>query len=559
MEGNNNENGGNINNNNENEKDNNVILDEKKKEEIKNEENKNKEIQNEDNRKNEQIKNENNKIIEEIKNKDNKNIEEEKKENKKMKFQDLFNVINKQKIELEKLITEKSKDMREKYHFALSYSNGILIIIKLFITLLFERIENSFKENNNYFQFFKNIQTIYQSLSEQINNTKSSFKTNNLKSPKIYDSGLGTVLEKTQNSISKNFKDLSNSLQNKILSKSTTNTINDKYNEIIKLKKTINSRIDKIERRRKKLQKKYTSKYEILFRTFSPEINSSKILEKPSNLDDIEDFVIIIMDFYNATNKLVLKTNLFVIDMKDLLYKVNMLFLEYTNLIKTCALIYIKESKMTFSQEIVKDLELIEKYYEDMLKPGVDQSFRIPKIFDTEESKEKMNNNLKEYKIFLKNSNRVQNEILNSEYKFKIENYVNVELFFETLVSINPQPSSLNFHDLILDKFEIKRDPGMFSSWKDCTVMFTKQNHMIIFDKPINKFFVNIFEISHVTYTKREDKKKLFLFSITVNRKSKIMNTSGTFYYDALSSEVLKKIENYFNVIEGNIKGDIKK
>jgi hypothetical protein len=37
------------------------------------------------------------------------------------------------------------------------------------------------------------------------------------------------------------------------------------------------------------------------------------------------------------------------------------------------------------------------------------------------------------------------------------------------------------------------------------------------------------------------------------------MNTSGTYYYDALSSEVLKKIESYFNIIEGNIKGDIKK
>ena len=99
----------------------------------------------------------------------------------------------------------------------------------------------------------------------------------------------------------------------------------------------------------------------------------------------------------------------------------------------------------------------------------------------------------------------------------------------------------------------------MFSSWRDCLIMFTKQNHMIIFDKPVNKFFVNLFEISKVTYIKKEDKKKTFLFSIYVNKKGKIMNSNGTYIYDALDLERIKKIESHFNIIEGSVIGGDKK
>ena len=249
---------------------------------------------------------------------------------------------------------------------------------------------------------------------------------------------MGKVLEKTQNSLSKNFEDLSNSLKNKILSKKSINLINEKYNEIEKLKKEINIKIDKIDRRRKKLQKKYTSKYELLFKIYSPELNlpNQNEIQKPTNLEEVDDFVIIVMDFFNGTNKLVLKTNLFVLEIKDLLYKVNMVFLEYSNLIKNSVLLYIQENKKIFSQDIIKDLESIEKYYEEMSKPETDQSFRIPKIFDTQNLKDQINTNLKDYQIFLKKSNRVQNEILNNDTKFRIENYVNIEIFFETLISI---------------------------------------------------------------------------------------------------------------------------
>ena len=543
----------------QNNNENNEKKEEEKKEEEKKEEEKKLEEKKEEEKKEEEKKLEEKK--EEEKKEEEKKEEEKKEEEKNVKIQDLFKVLVNKQSEIEKILSEKAKEMRDKYNFAMTYSNGINIIINLFISLLFEKLENSFKENNNFFQFFKNIQTIYQSIAQELKNTKAVFKSANQKLSKINDTGLGTVLEKTQNSLSKNFEDLSNSLKNKILSKQSINVINEKYNEIEKIKKEIKVKIDKIERRKKKLEKKYTSKYELLFHLFSPQNNLqyTKQIQKPSNLEEVEDFVIIVMDFFNGTNKLILKTNLFVLDIKDLLYKINMVFLEYSDLVKNCVLLYIQENKKIFSQEIIKDLESIEKYYEEMSKPNVDRSFRIPKIFDTQNLKDQINSKLKDYQTFLKYSNRVNNEILNNDIKFKIENYVNIEIFFETLISINPQPTNLNISDLIKDKFEIKRDPGMFSSWRECLIMFTKQNHMIIFDKPVNKFFVNIFEINKITYSKKEDKKKPFLFSIYVNQKSKIMNSSGTYIYDALDLERLKKIEGYFNIIQGSVIGGNKK
>ena len=55
-----------------------------------------------------------------------------------------------------------------------------------------------------------------------------------------------------------------------------------------------------------------------------------------------------------------------------------------------------KNSTMHLCQEIIKDLESIEKYYEEMSKPNVDRSFRIPKIFDTQNLKDQINSKLKD-------------------------------------------------------------------------------------------------------------------------------------------------------------------
>ena len=312
----------------------------------------------------------------------------------------------------------------------------------------------------------------------------------------------------------------------------------------------------KLESRRNKLKKLYSSKYEYLFNTFLPASNEENAPMRTTTFEETQDFIIIIMDFFSQINKLILKTNIFLIDFKDSIYQINIYFIEYTQLIKQAVLIYIQENKKLFNINLVKDLERIENYFEELFKPGSDQNLKINKIFDTKELKDEINTLLINYQTLIKNSKRVKSDILNNHLNFRIENYNNLENFFENLLKINPQPTLLPYDDLILNKVDIKRDPGFFSTWKECELVMTKQNHIIIFDKPITKDFVNCFEISRLDFKLRKDNKKKYLFDLVVKSKGKIANYTGSYYYDALDNEKLKSIKDMYYVLSGRKNND---
>ena len=123
--------------------------------------------------------------------------------------------------------------------------------------------------------------------------------------------------------------------------------------------------------------------------------------------------------------------------------------------------------------------------------------------------------------------------------------YSNIYLFFEWLISISPQPTQINIDDLIIKKIEIKRYSGFLRGWKDTIMIYTKQNHLILYDKPITYNFENIiqiYEIDKTNFNKKVDFKKPFLFEITVKSKGKIMEFYGTFLFDALNNENLYDI-----------------
>ena len=130
--------------------------------------------------------------------------------------------------------------------------------------------------------------------------------------------------------------------------------------------------------------------------------------------------------------------------------------------------------------------------------------------------------------------------------RFIINYYANLELFFELLLQLNPQPGPVNYDDMIKGTYFIRRDPGFFSSWKNCKIIFTKQKHALIIDEPISNNAETIFEISKVTFKRKADKKNNYLFEVTANRKGKIMTSTGTYSYDAKSENVLKEIELLF-------------
>ena len=120
-------------------------------------------------------------------------------------------------------------------------------------------------------------------------------------------------------------------------------------------------------------------------------------------------------------------------------------------------------------------------------------------------------------------------------------------LFFEWLISISPQPTDVIVDDLIIKKFDIKRDPGLFMKWRNEIMVFTRQKHIIIFEKANNFLLdnvVKVFETDKITYKKKVEKKNPYLFEIIANIKGKIMNFKGSFLFDGLNEQNVNEVSS---------------
>ena len=165
---------------------------------------------------------------------------------------------------------------------------------------------------------------------------------------------------------------------------------------------------------------------------------------------------------------------------------------------KESILIYIQESKIFFGADVNKKFEEVEKYFKKLDEEQNDNLFKLDIIYNEQKNKENILNLLQQYYELLNNSEKVKKELISDKNAFSIEKYENIILFFEWLISISPQPTDISVDDLILKKFEIKRDPGIFSKWKNEIMIFTRQNHLILFEKPNSfeiKNLIKIFEI----------------------------------------------------------------
>ena len=94
---------------------------------------------------------------------------------------------------------------------------------------------------------------------------------------------------------------------------------------------------------------------------------------------------------------------------------------------------------------------------------------------------------MQQYYVLLCNSGRVKKEHLSDRNTFSIEQYSNLLLFFEWLISISPQPTGLSSEDLVMKRFKVKRDPGIFKGWRDSILVFTRQHHLLLYDNSTDK------------------------------------------------------------------------
>ena len=446
------------------------------------------------------------------------------------------------------IIKSKIKFLREKYDFSLQFHDIITKILKTFQDLTYNKLSHSIKESLNFITFFKDSSELFSKFAKQIQDTNNIIMSSK-KEEKLNDNILLEAMQKTQNILFENITNISNTMKQNIINKGPLSKLQEKINKIENIKKDNFEKLKIISESKKKLLKNF-AKYDKIFDSYLPKVNldlhdiNNNIPERPS-LIDTPDFILIIKSLLGYINKLILDINLFIIDTKDTLYKINGLYVEINNLVKDAILIYIKECKTIFSLDLTKNFEEIENYYKKLDEKTSDKMFKLNKIFTTKENEDYIYNLLQQYYMLLSNSNSVKKELLSDRNKFSIKSTSNAFLFFEWLTSVSPQPSDVSIIDLLVKQLNVKRDPGIFSSWKESVFMFTKQSHLLVLDKPgYIDDLVKIFELGKTSFRKRTDKKNKFLFELIANQKGKIMDFKGTFLFDALSQESLNEILN---------------
>ena len=496
-----------------------------------------------------------NKIQNEIVNENNNNQIQEEENNKrreeaqKRKAEENARIVS--------LIKEKIKKLNGYYNFCLQYEE---IIYKILLTLdesTYEKIYNSLDDNFNYLYFFKNSSELYSNFAEEIQNCNKLI-TFTQKKPKMTDDLLSNVMQNTQGIFYQNLTKFSVGLRQKIVAKGPLSLLSDKKSKIDTLKKTQLKKFSELTDERKKLEKKYKS-FQKLFESFVPELiaqnpkanQNNQVAPPMPELIDAPDFICIITDFIEAINNLLKKMITFAKEAKESMKAINGLFIEVYNLMKESISIYITESKIFFNQDVTKKFEEIENYFKRYdQNEKENNTFKIEKIFQNDKVKENIFNLLQQYYTLLSSSNTVKKELTNDKNKFSIQNYKNVYEFFDWLISVLPERLDIPIGDLVVNKFEIKRDPGIFSRWKQALMVFTKQHHLILYDT-INNFksdnVVKIFETDKITFRRKDDKKKGFLFEVIAVIKGKVMNFKGETLLDALTIENINKIAEIIN------------
>ena len=453
------------------------------------------------------------------------------------------------------VIKDKIKKMNDYYNFCLQYEDVIYKILYNLDELTYEKITNSLDDGFNFLYFFKNSAELYSKFAEEIQNCNKLI-TFEEKKPKMTDGFLSNVMQSTQSIFYQNLSKFSHGMRQNIIAKGPLSQLSEKKSKIDVIKKTQLKKFSELIDEKKNLEKKYKS-YIKLFSSFVPELipPNPKAPNNPvqpmPELIDSPDFVYIVKDFLVSLNALLSKMIKFTTEAKESMKAINALFVEVYNLIKEAISIYIKESKIFFNQEVTKKFEEVENYFKKYDQNAKENNtFKLTRIFHNEQVKENIYNLLQQYYMLLCNSNTIKKELISDRNAFSTDKYQNVDLFFDWLISVLPTKLEVPVNDLIIKSFEIKRDPGIFSRWKQAGMVFTRQHHLILFDK-VNSYkiedIVKIFETDKITYQRKEDKKKGLLFEVVADVKGKVMNFKGTFLFDALTMENMNEISELIN------------
>lgn len=490
------------------------------KEDLEEEENKN-QNQNKENSTNDNLnKSEDNKEIEKIdSNEESNNIKIENKISENNIIQSYYNDGEDNQLSI---VESKLNTLKKSYNFCLKYQEIIFRMINYMTQLIFEKITNSIIENFNFISIISSLSELYSNISDQIK--KSSDIIGN-HTPKNNQNFIQQITQNVQNVIQSNIFNYSNNLKQNVMMDGPYSKIKEKMNDFEKFKNENSKKFNEINNLKNNLEQKYIKTYSKLFES---EITNANMSEYP-------DLVIAITDLLDLINNIISEINSFIIDTKYSLISAKDIYTEINSLVRDLIGIYIEESKNIFVDSN-KKFDSIEKYFEKTKDKYEDKMFELNQILVDQNHRNKIYDLLEKFDILLHDFSKKQ--IISDKYSFLTKNCPNIHLFLEFLISVAPKPIALSLDDLILNKIEVKMNPGLFRGWRNYYMLLTKQNHIIILNEPNNytpENIVQIFQLDKMTFKLKSSFEKPFLFDITPHNSGMY----GTYSFDALNNKNL--------------------
>jgi len=275
----------------------------------------------------------------------------------------------------------------------------------------------------------------------------------------------------------------------------------------------------------------------------------NKNIKELNNLFEENDFFLIEIELFSRVNKLFNKLTIFLNSYKTSLEDLKKCVIEYASLVKDTVEKFLFENKRIYGGNMNLDFEHMQKFYESITKESLEKSFIVSRILGSDNTINKFNEYFNEYRNNLIKFRIVINEEISKHDKFNISNFQSIEDLISFMLSLIPVEKKLS-SSLLIGKYDLLRDPGYFKSWKNCIIVKTLQNNILIYDEKINKKPIEIFNIKKLKLIMKGDKKNPNRFEISEKKKGLLFNSNKIQYLDAVSDTKLIEIKKSFNIDE---------
>jgi len=455
--------------------------------------------------------------------------------------------------ELKEKVNQKISALGNSHLFCVNNVNVILKIVKELTEILYRKIANTLDQNKYFLKYFKEIIEGYKRFCVDLEKANLNI-TNINEENQLLSDNITKLIVTTQDTIKTNFEAFSKTLNNNIVANGPFQKINNILTRFEQIKKKVFNDLQNLDNKKDKMVRKFNGNLVPIFTNFKKfenklEIGESTILKDLTNLFDRNDFFLIEIEITMRINKLFNKLSNFLNTFKISIEELKKCVIEYASLVKDTVEKFISENKKIYGGNMNLDFEQMQKFYESITKESLERSFIVSRVLGSDNTINKFNEYFNEYRNDLIKFRIVNNDIIFQQEKFNISNFQSIEDLISFVVILIPVENKLS-SSLLIGKYTLKRDPGIFKSWKNCTILKTLQNSIIIYDDNINKHPVETFNLKKLKFNPKKDKNNTFKFEIIEKKKGVIFDTNKIQNFDAVSEENFKLIKAAFNINE---------